>query len=48
MDCRTTAAHTFTTKLGLKPYDVILTKEELVKPSDFASNKTNANVLHQL
>ena len=26
MDCRTTSAHKFRTKLGFKQYDVILTK----------------------
>ena len=28
MDCRTTSARKFRTKLGLKQYDVILTKEQ--------------------
>ena len=28
MDCRTTAAHKFGTRLGSKQYDVILTKEQ--------------------
>ena len=27
MDCRTTSAHKFRTRLGFKQYDVILTKE---------------------
>ena len=27
MDCRTTMAHKFRTRLGFKQYDVILTKE---------------------
>ena len=27
MDCRTTSAHKFRTRLGLKQYDLILTKE---------------------
>ena len=30
MDCRTTSAHKFRTILGLKQYDVILTKEQSV------------------
>ena len=30
MDCRTTSAHKFRTRLGFKQYDVILTKEESV------------------
>ena len=30
MDCRTTSAHKFRTKLGFKQYDVIFTKEESV------------------
>ena len=30
MDCRTTSAHKFRTRLGFKQYDVILTKEQLV------------------
>ena len=30
MDCRTTSAHKFRTRLGFKHYDVILTKEQLV------------------
>ena len=30
MDCRTTSAHKFRTRLGLKQYDVILTKEQSV------------------
>ena len=30
MDCKTTTAHTFRTRLGFKQYDVILTKELLV------------------
>ena len=28
MDCRTTPAHKFRTRIGLKQYDVILTKEQ--------------------
>ena len=28
MDCRKTSAHKFGTRLGLKQYDVILTKEQ--------------------
>ena len=28
MDCRTTAVHKFTTRLGFKQYDVILTKKQ--------------------
>ena len=28
MDCRTTSAHKFRTKLGIKEYDVILTKDQ--------------------
>ena len=28
MDCRTTSAHKFRTRLGFKQYGVILTKEE--------------------
>ena len=28
MDCRTTLAHQFRTRLGFKQYDVILTKEQ--------------------
>ena len=28
MDCRTTAAHKFRTRLGFKQYDVILAKEQ--------------------
>ena len=30
MDCRTTAAHKFRTRLGFKQYDVILTKKQTV------------------
>ena len=30
MDCRTTSAHKFRTRLGFKQYDVILTKEQSV------------------
>ena len=30
MDCRTTMAHKFTTRLGFKQYDVIFTKEQSV------------------
>ena len=30
MDCRTTAAHKFRTRLGFKQYDVILAKEQSV------------------
>ena len=30
MDCRTTVAHKFRTRLGFKPYDVILTKQQSV------------------
>ena len=30
MDCRTTSAHKFTTKLGFKQYDAILIKEQSV------------------
>ena len=30
MECRTTSAHTFRTRLGFKQYDVILTKEQSV------------------
>ena len=30
MDCRTTAAHKFRTRLGFKQYDLILTKEQSV------------------
>ena len=30
IDCRTTAAHKFRTRLGFKQYDVILTKEQSV------------------
>ena len=30
MDCRTTLAHKFRTRLGFKQYDVILTKEQSV------------------
>ena len=30
MNCRTTLAHKFRTRLGLKQYDVILTKEQSV------------------
>ena len=30
MDCKTTSAHKFRTRLGFKQYDVILTKEQLV------------------
>ena len=30
LDCRTTAAHKFRTRLGFKQYDVILTKEQSV------------------
>ena len=30
MDCRTTAAHNFRTKLGFKQHDVILTKVQSV------------------
>ena len=30
MDCRTTAAHKFRTRLGFKQYDVILTKKQSV------------------
>ena len=30
MDCRTTVAHKFRTRLGFKQYDVILTKEQSV------------------
>ena len=30
MDCRTTSAHKFRTRLGFKQYDVILAKEQSV------------------
>ena len=30
MDCRTTSTYKFRTKLGLKKYDIILTKEQSV------------------
>ena len=30
MDCRTTSAHKFRTRLGLKQFDVVLTKEQSV------------------
>ena len=30
MDCRTTSAHKFRTRLGFKQYDVVLTKEQSV------------------
>ena len=30
MDCRTTLAHKFRTRLGFKQYDAILTKEQSI------------------
>ena len=30
MDCRTTSAHKFRTRLGFKQYDVVLTKKQSV------------------
>ena len=50
MDCRTTSAHKFRTRLGFKYYDVILTKEQLVLTkiiSSFEGEKmqTQYNVL---
>ena len=50
MDCRTTSAHKFRTRLGLKQYDVILTKEQSVLTKIMSSFKgenmqTQYNVL---
>ena len=37
MDCRTTLAHEFRTRLGFKQYDVILTKEQSVLKKTMSS-----------
>ena len=45
MDCKTTSAHKFRTRLGFKQYDVILTKEQLVLTkimSSFEGENTEA------
>ena len=51
MDCRTKSAHKFTTRLGFKQYDVILTKEQSVLTKIMSSFKgenmqTQHNVLN--
>ena len=50
MDCRTTSAHKFRTRLGFKQYDVILTEEQSVQAKIMSSfkggnMKTQYNVL---
>ena len=50
MDCRTTSAHKFRTRLGFKQYDVIITKEQSVLTKIMSSfegenMKTQYNVL---
>ena len=50
MDCRTTLAHKFGTRLGFKQYDVILTKEQsvltkIMSSLDGENMQTQYNVL---
>ena len=50
MDCRTTSAHKFRTRLGFKQYDVILTREQSVltkvmRPFEVENIQTQYNVL---
>ena len=47
MDCRTTMTHKFRTRLGLKQYDVILTKEQsvLTKIKSYFLSRRHANAI---
>ena len=50
MDCRTTSAHKFRTRLGFKQYDIILTKEQsvltkIMSPFKEENMQTQYNVL---
>ena len=50
MDCRTTPAHKFRTRLGFKQYDVILTKVQLpltiISSSEGENMQTQYNVFN--
>ena len=47
VNCRTTMAHRFRTRLGFKQYDVILTKEKSVanKNNEFIWGRKYANTI---
>ena len=46
MDCRTTSAHKFRTRLGFKQWDVILTKEQSVLTKIMSSFKVENMQIH--
>ena len=49
MDCRTTTAHKFSTRLGFKQYDIVLTKEQTrlskIKSSFEGENMQTQNIV---